>query len=166
MEAGTWQQSRPNLSTARRAMSRTSRGWQQRLHRLRIPAGTLLWVTGSRSEREPSPRTRVPNKCPSSDCHRAVKLHSFPWSCALWLVLQYKARELKMLTKDCTNTRCEINRNSHRIHRWRNWKHWLYQEAVQPLDSCSVHSNRYHCYRNFSNMSLSELAGALADFSP
>lgn len=59
----------------------------------------MLWVTGSRSEREPSPRTRVPNKCPSSDCHHAVKLHSFPWSSALWLVPQYKARELKMLTK-------------------------------------------------------------------
>lgn len=80
-------------------MSRTSRGWwQQRLHRLRIPAGTRLWVTGSRSEREPSPRTQVPNKCPSSDCRHAVKLHSFPRSSALWLVLQYKARELKMLT--------------------------------------------------------------------
>lgn len=70
------------------------------------------------------------------------------------------------VNKDNTITRCEINRNLHRIHRWRNWKHWLYQEAAQRLDSCSVHSNRYRCYRNFSNMSLSESAGALAEFSP
>lgn len=77
-------------------MSRASRGWwQQRLHRLRIPAGTQFWVTGSRSEREPSPRTQVPNKCPR---HRAGKLRSFPGSPAPWLVLQHKARELKMLT--------------------------------------------------------------------
>lgn len=57
MQAHNRGQSRLNHSTSRVAMSLTSRGWQQCLHRLHIPAGTLFWVTGPRSEREPSSPT-------------------------------------------------------------------------------------------------------------
>lgn len=105
MEAGNWRQSRLSLSTSRWAMSLTSRGWQQRLHRLHIPAGTLFWVTGPCSEQELSSCTHIPNKCPSSDCHHGIKLYSFPWSSSLWLVFQYR-RKLKTFNSDYANTCC------------------------------------------------------------
>jgi len=38
--------------------------------------------------------------------------------------------------------------------------------TVRLFYSCSMHDNRYHCYHNLSNISLSESAEALTSFSP
>lgn len=112
------------------------------------------------------PHAYIPNKCPSTDCHHGIKLYSFPRSSSLWLVFQYKGCELKTFNNDYTNTCCKINRSLCWIYGWRNWQYWFYQEAVQQFYSCSMHNNRYHCYHNFSNISLSESAEALANFTP
>lgn len=165
VEAGNWRHSRLNLSTSQWAKSLASCGRQQRPRRPHIPAGTLLGVTGPRSERNRL-HAHIPNKCPRSDCRHRINLYSFPWSSPLWLVFQYKGRELKavmMFTRTLTHRK--INLNLCWIYRWRNWKHGLCQGQFTI-------SNRATCVitnitvTTISAISHCEAAEALRNFRP
>lgn len=171
VEAGSWQQSKLNLSTSRRQYPLGAVGGSSVCTARAFQPGHCFGsqvqeVNVSHPHAHISCiytyHAHIPNKCPSSRCHHRTKMYSFPWSFSLWLVFQYEGCRLKtstMIKHMWLNTRAfvlDIQMEKLKI--------LIVSEAVQQSNSCSMHDNSYYCYHNFSYVSLPESAG-LVNFS-